>query len=63
MSALKRWLFLGMLGLALALSGCGFGGNAQEDAEREQVLPGQATEEDEGGEGGEESEGGEGDND
>ena len=45
----KRWVALGMLGLALGLSGCGFGGAEQEEDESEQVLPGQGGEDDEGG--------------
>lgn len=47
MRIVKRWLALVMLGLALALGGCGLAGEAEGDAEQEQVLPG------EGGEGGE----------
>jgi hypothetical protein len=51
----KRWLVLGMLSLAIGLSGCGFAGEGQEETENEQALPGQADEE--GGEGGEGGEG------
>lgn len=54
MSVLKRWAMLVMLGLALALSGCGPAGEVEGDAEREQVLPGEGGE---GLEGGEEGEG------
>lgn len=57
MNTWKRWMVLGMLGLVLMLSGYGFGGAAQEEAESEQVLPGQANE---GNEGDESDEGGEG---
>lgn len=54
-------MVLVMLALALTLSSCGFGGAIQEEDEREQVLPGQAGEDDEGdeGDGGSESEEGE----
>lgn len=60
MSKVKRWLALVMLGLALALGGCGPAGEVQDGAEREQVRPGEEEEGlEEGGEGLEE--GGEGD--
>ena len=57
---IKRWAFLIMLGLALALSGCGVAGEAEGDAESEQVLPGEGVEGGEGLEEGENLEEGEG---
>jgi hypothetical protein len=51
MSMVKRWIVLALLGLVLALGGCGPAGEMDGEAESEQVLPGEGGEGLEGDEG------------